>query len=382
MSKDEKYSNTEKIRFVKDMLELGINKKMDSATKDKLFQLIGKEVEKIGYSEESLLERLQKVEEFVSSYSEPVTTEGKPYGKESRHLPAQTKAFLNLFNNSKGLKFLTHKFNSGKIPYDDFIETCRIEFSNAKDEYKHIPATIIERVENFAFSETPEWNIVIDDKKTIINKGWSEPSFIEWYNNEMNAHPGLDAKWNTEMIIPFKNSIEVKAGNFLKILINSLATGLEKSVDIFKININKASINTAEFYTDVNNLQRALIHIFSVIKEYALMNFCFEINIDFVNETLNGGTFKKIHITHVGSEPTKLSNDKDFAKGDLISIRNLLWGLCNYEIIAKFPDGYKRRILLTDNLKEYNEYSRPGNPIDMEHEKDTITGFTHILKFY
>jgi len=194
----------------------------------------------------------------------------------------------------------------------------------------------------------------------------------------------LDAKWNAEMILPFKDSIEVKAGNLLKIINNALEAGLDSSKSSFEIKINKLNIETAEFYTDVNNLKRALIHIFSVSKEYAFKNFCFEINIDYKNESLKGGTFKKIVITHVGSEPTKVSNDKDFVKGDLISIRNLLWGLCNYEIIAKFPDceAYKKRILLTDNLREYNEFSKPGKSVDIDFDVDYIKGFTHILKFY
>jgi len=190
MSKKEKYSNTEKISFVKDILELGLKKKLDNTTKEKLFQLIGKEVEKIGYADETLLERLQKVEEFVFSYE--VTNnekESNGNGSEKRHMPSQTKAFLNLFNNSKGLKFLTHKFNSGKILYDEFIETCRSEFNNAKEEYKYVPASIFDRVENFTFSKTPEWKILLDPQnEKIINLGWSEYSFIEWYKNEYNTH--------------------------------------------------------------------------------------------------------------------------------------------------------------------------------------------------
>ena len=46
----------------------------------------------------------------------------------------------------------------------------------------------------------------------------------------------------------------------------------------------------------------------------------------YINETINGGKFKKIIITHIDSEPTKNSNDPVFAKGDLKSIQTNLSG--------------------------------------------------------
>lgn len=49
-----------------------------------------------------------------------------------QHRPEETKIFLSLFNNSEGLKYLTHKFNSGKRNYDEFIDLCRAEFDKGK----------------------------------------------------------------------------------------------------------------------------------------------------------------------------------------------------------------------------------------------------------
>lgn len=383
MNDNKKYTNSDKIRFVKDMLELGLKKKLDDSIKEKLLNLIAKEVEQIGQGDENILERLTRVEEIVSKLEPGKNHKEIKENIKPRHLPAQTRAFLNLFNNSKGLKFLTHKFNTGKVPYDEFIETCRMEFEKAKEEYKHLPSSLIGLIENFAFSEKPEWKILSNNhREIIINNGWSEAAFIAWYKNENNIHPGHDAKWNEEMILPFKNSIEVRAGNLFQLINSTLDAGFESSKSSFDIRINKQNLETAEFYTDVSKIKRALIAIFNLIKDFATTNFCFEVEIDFINETLNGGKFKKIIITHIGSEPTKLSNDKDFVKGDLSSISSSLWGLCNYEISAKFPDGYKKRILLTDDFKEYKEYYKKSKSIDMEFEKDKIKGFTHILKFY
>ena len=155
--------------------------------------------------------------------------------------------------------------------------------------------------------------------------------------------------------------------------------GISKSN--FIITLSEQNINTAEFYTDVDKIKLALSHIIATIKDMANNNFCYEIEIDFINETLNGGNYKMLVITHLNSEPTKHSNDKDFVKGDMKTIQSLLWGLCNYEIEAKFPDGVRKKIILTDNYKDYKKYVDKGESIPIN-DSMKVKGFTHILKFY
>jgi len=297
------------------------------------------------------------------------------------HKPGETKSFLSLFNNSEGLKFLTHRFRDGKIKYESFIELCQSEFDKAKSDYPNVPEAVLRRIEEFAFAPNPDWFIRKSNEKIYPKKGWAEASFIEWYKKDINMHPGFDSKWNTEMIIPFKESIEVRAGNLKTIIEEILITGLGTSKSNFIINLNEQNINTAEFYTDVDKIKLALSQIISTIKDRADKNFCFEIEIDFINESLEGGNFKKVIITHINSEPTKHSNDKDFVKGDMKSIQSNLWGLCNYEIVAKFPDGFRKKIILTDDYNDYKNYveKRESFPIA---DSMTVKGFTHILKFY
>jgi hypothetical protein len=183
------------------------------------------------------------------------------------------------------------------------------------------------------------------------------------------------------MIIPFKESIEVRAGNLKTIIEEILITSLGISKSNFIITLNEQSINTAEFYTDVDKIKLALCHIIATIKDRADENFCFEIDIDFINESLVGGNFKKLVITHINSEPTKHSNDKDFIKGDMKTIQSNLWGLCNYEIAAKFPDGFRKKIILTDDFNDYKNYVEKGESIPIN-DSIKVKGFTHILKFY
>ena len=153
------------------------------------------------------------------------------------------------------------------------------------------------------------------------------------------------------------------------------------NIDIFTIKQNTDQLNMAEFYTDVDVLQQALFHIFSTIKDRADKNARFKVDINFINETIEGGSFKKIIITHLNSEASKNSNDPEFAKGDIKTIQYNLWGLCNYEILAKFPDGFRKKVVLTDDYNDYKNYVEKNKSIPID-DTSVIRGFTHILKFY
>jgi len=380
---DKKILIQDKSKFITDLLDYSIKRKIDDKTKERLINLISKEFDKAGIVETEIIERLIRIEGLVSNKSESSVGDKKTSSDKlprPLHKPKDTKNFLSLFNNSEGLKYLTHKFNDGKRDYKKFIELCKSEFEKGKDDYPNVPVSLLKRIEEFAFSDNPKWYIRKGKYKIFQKKGWSELTFIDWYKKDLNIHPGLDAKWNNEMLIPFKETIEVRAGNLTKIIDESIEFAFGDSKRNFSFKINSDEINTAEFYTDVDSLQQALFHIFSTIKERSEKNLCFEINICYINETLLGGDFKKIIITHIDSEATKKSNDPEFAKGDLKTIQYYLWGLCNYELQAKFPDGYKKRILLTDNLTDYDKYVKTNNSLDVT--KAEVLGFSHILKFY
>jgi len=379
MDKSMQNKNTiiqDKSKFITAILDYSIKKKVDDKTKERLINLISKEFEKAGIVETEIIERLSKIEEMLSGGDKSQKKEKGFQGK--LHKPKETKNFLSLFNNSKGLKFLTHKFDNGKRDYDSFINLCKKEFEGAKEIYKNVPITLLKRIEEFAFSENPKWYIRKGKNKIYPKKGWSEKSFIEWYKSDKGMHPGRVSNLNKDMIIPFKETIEVRAGNLTGIIDEALTLALGESKDNFIINKNNDELNLAEFYTDVDMFQQAIFHVISTIKDMAEKNLCFEIKIEYNNQTLEGGNFKVITITHINSKPTKKSNDPSFAKGDLKTIQNNLWGLCNYEIKAEFPDGFKKKIFLTDNFKEYKEFVVKNQAISIE----STEGFSHILKFY
>ena len=365
----------EKVEFINSILDFSLKKNIDDKTKERIFSVISTEIDKSSNIENEILERLQRIEAKIPG-NENFPDKENP--SIPIHRPKETKSFLSLFNNSNGLKYLTHKFNEGKRDYKSFIELCRQEFERAKDEFRNVPSTLVKRIEDFAFSENPTWYIRKGKEKLSPGSGWSEKSFVEWYNDKNNIHPGMNAKWNNEIIIPFKESIEVRAGNLVRIFEEAIELVFGESKDNFVINRNDDNLNLAEFYTDVDMFQHAITHIFLTIKDRAEKNLCFEININYRNTTIDGGDFKEVIITHVNSEATKDSKDPSFAKGDLKTIQNNLWSLCNYEIEAKFPDGLKKKIILTDNSEDYKKYVKYNKSVDII----SVQGFTHILKFY
>jgi len=317
----------------------------------------------------------QRFDELASVAGNNDTKPKKPKRKSSKPLPRpqETKGFLSLFNNSKGLKYLTHKFNDITPPdYTEFMALCKEEFDQGQKKYPNVPTALLERIQQYTFASAPEWFTRKGEEKNYHHMGWSEPKFVEWYQKS-SLHPASNAKWNQEMILPFKHTIEVRAGYLPAIIDEAITLALGDSRSSFDIQISNDTIKVAEFYTDVDRFQLALYHIFSTIKTHGEANFCYGLTIDFIKEKSGSTHIKKLIITHVDSEATKPANDEGFIKGDLNTIKTLLWGLCNYNIEAKFPDGFQSKTILADkqNLGKSSE----------EEEKH-IKGFTHILKFY
>lgn len=278
--------------------------------------------------------------------------------------PEETKNFLINFQESASIKFLTHRFIE-KISHKDFISNCKKDFKKLKKKYPNTQKEILELINNYAFKKNPKWYNWNGNENIEYKTGWSEKKFVEWYKRSPNLHPIDNKDWKKNLILPFKNSIEVRSGSLDKIFNNTIENTLKKD---FTINKNKEELNIAHFYTDTNRFQYGLKHIFNTIKDYAAINLIFEININYSEVE----KFKIIKIIHVNSEPSK--NSSSILGGDLKTIKSFFWGLCNYEIEACFPDGNKKIYVLNDNLKSLK------NTIIELNEKPK--GFTHILKFY
>lgn len=285
--------------------------------------------------------------------------------------PMETYELLNKFSTGDGgIKNLTHAFNYGYIEYDQLMKQCRKEFDEGKDKYKNVPIPLLTRIEQFAFSKEPKWYTRRGKDRVYYNLGWSEPSFIEWYKKN-KTHPSENAKYAKEMIIPFKETIQIRAD------LQNLNSILEANRDIvfgtpsfIEMEID-SSIKTAQFFTDVDSLSNALYHIFIAIKNNAERNFCDKMKIEF--EILKDKNIKILKIIHLDSKPSKSIKEYNFLGGDLNATKKSLYGLCNYEIEAEFPEGFYRKTILSDKTNFIEEE---------EIKNENVLGFTHKLKFY
>lgn len=372
MSKD-------KYDFIQNIL---VSRKLSIKQQEKLFALTSVEIKRDKELGVLLEERVAKLEEKLNgefknenekSYEEPIK---KING--SKHRPKETYELLNYFSsNDGGMKNLTHSFNYGYIAYDELMKNCKEEFELGKQKYPFVPEALLTRIEHFAFLETPNWYFERGEEKIYKNFGWSEPKFVEWYK-ENKTHPANDSFYNTEMILPFKQTIQVRTdlGNLIKLL-NDLSELVFQN-DI-KLHI-KNTVNSAQFYTDVDRLGIAIYHLFVAIKQASSKNFCDEVEVDFKIKN----SIKILEIIHLDSTPTKSVDDFDFLGGDLSSVKNNLWSLCNYDILAKFSEGEFRKVILSDKVGETEKNNTTGKWLGKNYPitEEQIKGFTHVLKFY
>ena len=362
--------------FIKDLLN---NPSITAPERERVVELLLKERDKGFVTEKQVRGIIEKYGFVTEVQLRKLCDQFKDYGKKDSQetnqynypKPKQTYEFLSSFaQNDGGLKNLTHDFNNGYIEYETFMDRCKEEFEEARRRFPEVPNSIIRRIEEFAFKTSPNWYIRLGKEKKEIHLGWSEPSFVNWYKTN-RIHPSKDSSYNSEMIIPFKNSIQVRAdnGNLIELL-NSLIKVAFGENPCCEVEITK-NVNSAQFYTDVDRLGQAIYQIFSTIKDYSEKNFCGKVMVDYNTDS----TFKILTITHIGSLPSKKSDDKDYLGGDGNAIKKALNGLCNYEIRAVFPDGAYRLIVLSDNKDEY----KTGRfPVDGE----SVLGYTHVMKFY
>lgn len=362
------------------ILQLLDKSKLSASQKERIVKLSTAELKKGNFAGKEFEERIKRIEEKLDlSYSKK-NSNLLGIQKKKQPKPKETYELLSKFSSTEGgIKNLTHAFNYGYISYDDLLGQCREEYDKGVSDYPNVPDPILRRISEFAFSEKPEWYVRKGDKKIIYNIGWSEPTFKKWYK-ENKIHPAEDAKYSKEMIIPFKETIQIRAdlGNLRK-LINDASSSAFGELPSIKVSIDK-SIDSAQFYTDVDNLGQALYHIFIAVKNISMQNFCDELEIKYeIRDEL-----KVLKIIHIGSESTKNVEDQNFLGGDLNNAYVALYGLCNYDILSKFPSGYFRKIILSDKkddtryIETTDKWIKKNYPI----EEKEVRGFTHELKFY
>jgi len=286
------------------------------------------------------------------------------------HCPADVAGFLRLFQDSVGLKYLTHDFDQpGKVFYlENILELANRELNTAFKKYS-ITKPLYARVKQFAFEKKPNWWRWKNGKLFEIHKGWSTDEIVEWTKANPGIHPIRVKKFRDEFIQPFKDSIQVRTPKLKQLIRECIREKFTDETDLF--NVTEAGLENADFYTDVDRIFGGIRHLLDGIRER--IDVSKEIKITYMKYKNQERVEKIIEIIHVGSECYKDAFTGELMNGNFKEANSAFHGLCNWSITAKFADGCFKLHILSDI------HTLPSRePID----STNITGFTHTLSFY
>ena len=246
--------------------------------------------------------------------------------------------FLHLFSQDQnGLKYLTHDFGTHGDYIDDVYRCQQIVLSCRSK--MHLEEGLYSLVSGFIFG--PQW---VDYNGLVHDSFASSEEFVSYFE-QTGKHP-LNNPTFAKEIEDFRNSIRFRSG----------------VLDLF----------VREELLETGPIREVLRLILNSMREYGDYR---TVAISFLEDKLEGGFFKSsLSITQVGSFPAHpLSRDMArLAEGDggtFGTIRKRLKGLCNWDVVTKWPDKdspIRWRILRDETQPELSEAS-------------LAEGFTHIL---
>ncbi|GAA4398557.1 hypothetical protein GCM10023187_09360 [Nibrella viscosa] len=309
----------------------------------------------------------------------------KDYTKYCPHQPKYVTEFLKNFRrvNETGLRELVHP------PYNEEGFDLRATFNKIENEL--FPS---ERDYTKFSRDTriPYW-LWVHIRKDLMDV-YTKYGLSYWDKNQ--KHPLFEEATLTRKVQEFIKSI--RFGNdssvethFRETLIPSILndlrsqfenTWLSDSTIHFNPDFKKFDSNMV-IMTDVRRIKDAIKSIFRLIiqksnwKGEALNDKNFhkkKVNVDSVyKKNENKGLVTVLTIIDEESWCDK-QPEYLFQSGDLQGIVQNLWSLCDWEIAARFVDGYTYRL---DMLNSINQGS-----VIIEKTDETVSGFSHKLTFY
>lgn len=356
----------EKVEFINSILDFSLKKNIDNKTKDRIFSVISKEIDKSGSIDNQILDRLSNIEKKLS-------IENKP--KLISHNPKHVANFMALFNDRDGLKYLTHDYEDvGEFIYSDFMVKSKLIFKLKTQEYR-IPKKLWQIVNQFAFVNDPKWTTFDNNYKyKQIKSGWSSEIWKKWVEKSKN-HPSKNPEFS-KIISEFRKLTRIEPPT-LKSLIDSILHEVFVNPHpdyIESINgVKLSKIEKADFYTHTPSLREALLSIFKQIKKFDTSK---KFSISYERDTSENYFIRKLIIKHYQSFPDKdfdvLKTEWNSSKGSMGSIRDNLMGFCNWSVETNFDNKYVRVNILKEETTPEVEYINSSD----------VDGFKHILTFY
>jgi len=328
----------DKSKFITDILDYSIKKKVDYKTQERLINLISKEFEKTGIIETEIIERIERIEGMLSGGNKTIKNNDiKSFSGKSNKFPEPNPKnvadFMSLFNQRDGLKYLTHDFDEeGEFSIDNFLTNAKTLFEKKTKELS-IPISLWRISQQFAFFDKPKWTRLddnYDEKKTIT--GWSTENWSEW--SKINKlHPFRNNEFK-EIIDGFKKLTRIERLN-LEVLVNKCyVKGLGDKRSDFKITTK--DLDKADFYTHVQFFKEALETIFEEIVKNTDSDNKKQISILYERESIDNYFVRKVIISHNNSFPPKelgiLNNEWRTGKGNMGKIEEKLKGYCQWTV--------------------------------------------------
>lgn len=267
--------------------------------------------------------------------------------------------FLHLFSQDQnGLKYLTHDFSTDG-DYIDYVYRCQQIVLSCRSKM-HLEEGLYSLVSGFIFG--PQW---VDYNGLVHDSFASSEEFVSYFE-QTGKHP-LNNPTFAKEIEDFRNSIRFRSG------VLDLFVREELSSEFPELAMKvPGKLKGADMYIETGPIREVLRLILKSMREYGDYR---TVAISFLEDELEGGFFKSsLSITQVGSFPAHpLSRDMArLAEGDggtFGTIRKRLKGLCNWDVVTKWPDKdspIRWRILRDETQPELSEAS-------------LAEGFTHIL---
>ena len=316
-------------------------------------------------------QEIEKKDNITQEGGTGAPEEGKITVKEQPHAPKDTAAFLSLFNREDGFKFLTHEFGSPdkEMEYNKLVKLARDTFMSAKDKYI-IPKSLYALMFTMLYGgKEKTW---MDCNGKLQEENFACNKWTQWAKDNPKIHV-LSNESIKKVLMAFRSTIRLVLSEDTDSQLKTIVKRQEKkhaNLLITSENLNNAD----EFYTYVNYLEKGIKQILDDMskrfKESPKVKISYESSLN------NDYRLCVIRITQYGSFSSKSLEDVQSkfsgGGGDFYSIRNTLYGYCNWSVESKWGDKVMRWNILNDTGKEETE----------ELDYTDIPGFTHILTYY
>jgi RNA-directed DNA polymerase len=308
------------------------------------------------------------------------------------HNPKEVVTILKNFStNNSALKYSTHSWNAGIDKglfegLEDFLKKAKREFNKISRPLKKLNRRFYSKINSFLFYDKvglKGWGI------HRVKFGWSSPELLERWKQEIqinsNKKPediviseeaqfqlktprGVELIQKFKQVIDiFKNEIEIR--DEFPVLEDLILEFHDKYLREFVIKDPESlkTLKNKTFYTDVDYLRKALDLVFENIQKrpyHREVSYSVENKIDSLTiMILQYNSFNKGKSIY----DEKLS----LKKGDLSTLKDRLFNLCDWSIESEFMEGlYRINYLVSD----------PSVPNFVKLE--SADGFKHLFTFY